>query len=1079
MKKSKPIHSIWFVLLALLFWGGCLGQELPEVIQITTHPTPDYQPAVSPDGNWLASVSERSGNADIWIKRLPRGNSVQATVHQADDYEPAWSPDSRKLVFVSKRRDAFGDLWMVKLNLRSGGIPDNEPVQLTSHLGMDRSPCFSPDGRKIVFVSDRSGQPDLWIFDLSTSETQRLTFKGGEEPSWSPDGNWILFTSYRRDPNGDLVLISSKAGKEESVFYPVTSGNAIDGQGRWSPSGMHIVFRRFTMDSDGDGAVTVEDNSTIWQKSMDSQQTDWPNIGIELQITPESERAQHPCFGPGGTLYYTSERGKGRDIWSVPEGGLFKRCTSAEAQYHAVWERFGEATSEEALEYSILGYRRVLDYFPNDTVWCSRALIRMSETYQVLGKPRQARDQAERIVQNYRQQNWETAEAILKLSSFADEPIEARLSRCRTVLEQFPDDPSILAEAWILLGDLYKENRNIMESVSAYGRVLALPRASTNWKAQAQLKIGDLFLSQGQWETARQSYLAVLREYGGIPLWRDRAGQRLINQVQGNLQERIAQYQLVIQQFPSYPSLIAEAQLAIADALKRQNQYERAYGELEQMESIVPGLDWAVAKSKIVQAQLRSLSGDDLKGIFLLEGVIQNYPSLEGGRYALEAKDTLFTLLFRSAERLRSTGDNQLAGVRYRKALDLRFNDVPCHRGWVECLYRAGRLDEAMQEYRTRLRQNPRDPVVLYGLGLALSYQGEKDAGLLEKSNVYLSLSLEENYRLVPPYRTIGFNFEALEKLAEQNQSKRYGWLYRTGKTVVGPLRWAYGLLPFGKAVQKEGYYEKAIQVLSTALELNDERFDPKMEAGLAQNLANNFYNLGEFGFAKAYQYYCLRLSHDTTFTNLIESASFYERIGHCALYIQEYESAAAYLRRAVQTYADLGREEESLLSMRRLAMLHYQAGQYGDAVQVYQALATRDEKANRLNELELDYRNIAFNNHMVGEDEEALRYALQAERIFRTWNIPQKPPKKDKVRIELFGFSLPIPFTGIKEIGGALAEGFTLADEAAMVWGLVSRSQEALKRHDEAIATEQKRLSLFRNRKDGFAERICLNRLG
>jgi CHAT domain-containing protein/Tfp pilus assembly protein PilF len=965
--------------------------------------------------------------------------------------------------------------------VKRGGIPHGDPVQLTRYLGADRNPCFSPDGGKIVFVSDRSGRPNLWILDLSTNKETPLTTGGGTEPCWSPTGGLILFTSFSADPGGHLALIDLQEKNAESVL-PVTAGTVIDGQGKWSPDGKKIVFRRFADDTNDDGAVTVEDNGSIWQKSLDTG-IDGSGVkespgGGEIQITPESERAQNPCFGSEGRIYFDLQKEKGQDIWSIPEGGLFRRFPSAQEQYEAAWNRFGEATSPEPLAYSILGYRRVLDYFPGDSAWCSQALLRMGETYQVLSKPKQGRRNYELVRTRYANQKREAASAALKLAGFPDARYENRLSLCRAVALGFPEDPSIQAEAWILLGDLYRDARKTSESLASYGRVLQLP-ASRNWKAQAQLKTGDLFLFQGQGETAQQSYLAVLKEYGDIPIWRDRAGKRLLDQIRGSSQERISQYQQMIQQFFSMPSLIAEAQLAIAGELRNGGQFDQAFYELENMEALVPGLLWAHAKAKIMQAQLRSISGDDLKGIFLLENVIQNLGTVEGGRYAVEANDSLFSLLYRSAERLKNAGDVPLAVVRYKKALELRCDDVACHRGWVECLSRTDRIEEALKDYEERLKASPRDPVLLYGMGLALSYKGEKDAGLLKKSNDYLTLSLDENYRLVPPYRTMGFNYEALEKLEEKNKQRRRGFVTKAGGILLSPLRWAAGLIHLGRKPDNTGYYEKAIQVLSTALELNDEQTDPQMEARLAQNLANNFYNLGEYGYAKAFQYYRLRFSLDSTFANPLEKALLYERAGHTALFIQELEPASDFLNRAVLAYSDLGREEESLLSMRRLAMLNYQAQKYGDAVQVYQSLATRDEKANRMIELELDYRNIAFNNRLWGENEDALANATKAEQILKTWHIPEKPPKKDKVQIEIFGFSIPIPFIGVGEIGGALSEGFTLADEAAMVWGLISRSSEDLKRMDDAVAYEQKRLSLFRKRKDGFAERISLNRLG
>ena len=66
---------------------------------------------------------------------------------------------------------------------------------------------------------------------------------------------WILFTSFSDDPNGNLVLISSMGEKGNNTIYPVTAGNAIDGQGKWSKTGETIVFRRIDTDVDNDGKI--------------------------------------------------------------------------------------------------------------------------------------------------------------------------------------------------------------------------------------------------------------------------------------------------------------------------------------------------------------------------------------------------------------------------------------------------------------------------------------------------------------------------------------------------------------------------------------------------------------------------------------------------------------------------------------------------------------------------------------------------------------------------------------------------------------------------------------------------------
>ena len=93
--------------------------------------------------------------------------------------------------------------------------------QLTKGSGINVSPTWSPDGSRIVFVSDRTGKPNLYVMDLRNRRTQRITFQGSEnaEPSWSPTEDLIAYSSLR---NG-VYQIYTVAPMEGAQPTPVTS----------------------------------------------------------------------------------------------------------------------------------------------------------------------------------------------------------------------------------------------------------------------------------------------------------------------------------------------------------------------------------------------------------------------------------------------------------------------------------------------------------------------------------------------------------------------------------------------------------------------------------------------------------------------------------------------------------------------------------------------------------------------------------------------------------------------------------------------------------------------------------------
>jgi len=100
------------------------------------------------------------------------------------------SPDGKTIIF-----DMLGDLYTLPI---AGG----NATRLTDGMALDTNPRFSPDGKSIVFTSDRSGNDNVWTMNLSTKETSQITKdEKGEVQSadWSPDGNYIAVSKGKRN----------------------------------------------------------------------------------------------------------------------------------------------------------------------------------------------------------------------------------------------------------------------------------------------------------------------------------------------------------------------------------------------------------------------------------------------------------------------------------------------------------------------------------------------------------------------------------------------------------------------------------------------------------------------------------------------------------------------------------------------------------------------------------------------------------------------------------------------------------------------------------------------------------------
>jgi TolB protein len=191
-----------------------IAQGDPDPIPLTSGSFDDREPAVSPDGRQVAFASDRQGGWDLYILDLATGEVRRITETPAFEGRPTWSPDGLWLAYESyDGRDL--DIFVRPVD------SSQPPIQLTNAPSMDASPSWDPGpyppgcqecgrGRRIAFISDRDGLPDVFVANLDDPNERYLNLTqtplvAEVDPVFSPDGSAIAYSG--RGDGLDMIYV--------------------------------------------------------------------------------------------------------------------------------------------------------------------------------------------------------------------------------------------------------------------------------------------------------------------------------------------------------------------------------------------------------------------------------------------------------------------------------------------------------------------------------------------------------------------------------------------------------------------------------------------------------------------------------------------------------------------------------------------------------------------------------------------------------------------------------------------------------------------------------------------------------
>jgi Tol biopolymer transport system component/DNA-binding winged helix-turn-helix (wHTH) protein len=289
-----------------------LGAQTP--LQLTRDPVLERSLAWSPDGNQIAFVRQLDpSRADLVVVPALGGAERKlesVRMSQRFPFSIAWTPDSKQLLFTTQIGDAGDvsrDYGLELLSLETGLV---RPLPIEGE-GYDTSPAFAPDGSRLAFAryDARSHDAELMVQDLGPDldplgeprVVPGASHGAPRSPVWSPDGSRVLFV------------------KDQQIFESTLDS---DPRPVYAPTGEIGGFSLIWREERPVAVVSIfDDNFDIWAVALDPDTR--TAIGSPVRRVHSTARDWHPRFSPDGRhIAFTSWRGGGPDVWiSDADGG--------------------------------------------------------------------------------------------------------------------------------------------------------------------------------------------------------------------------------------------------------------------------------------------------------------------------------------------------------------------------------------------------------------------------------------------------------------------------------------------------------------------------------------------------------------------------------------------------------------------------------------------------------------------------------------------------------------------------------------------------------------------------------------
>jgi CHAT domain-containing protein/Tfp pilus assembly protein PilF len=953
-------------------------------VQVTSNPGEDFAPSVSTDGKVMVYVSDKSGNLDLWIKRLGPGIQPpdrRLTFHSSEDSSPEISPDGKRVVFVSHRSDPRGDIYILDLSAKEGeGL---KPV--IQGPGEESDPVWSLNQKAIYFSSRSSSisQPAIEKIELEGAKRTELLKQGGVNLSLSPDGKFLAFVT----GEGDLKVYNL----ESTSTHALTQEAFIDAFPRWSGDGKSILFTRYQNDTNHDGQLGIDDNSNIWSVEFNAG-----HAGRFRQLTDSSTYDFLPRPLDEKHFLFTSHHKGNSDIWRLPHSGIMPAMDKGEEDF------INENCFPKVASYPCV---LVLNNFATPEMGAiSKIRFRMAMQFLGLGHSESARSIFNQILEEGDKVFQGLSE--IELLRLQDED-KASLEKLEKIIADYAGVTAVEARGLLEMGNQSLTLEEPDKALEYFQKVIQQYPTEHETSAEAAFSLNRIHALVGNREKLVDSLVQVIRDYPDVEYWKQKSMEEIF---------RIYENQPTVEKKISSLQALAETDIPLLSAMVQNRIGELYYQSAENLLAKeayqkTQGVEEEVFKAKFALASIYAEEENFDKSLSI-------YREISGGLdgpYARSAREGLIQKTLEKGYWELRVGEVKLALKTFLQLIEFSPHTVKAHRGYLQA--NAALRKNAVRFYQDRLRSNPDSAVDHYALGLALTYL---DPPALEEAEAEIGKALAQNSQEVFYHQTLGWIYEQKERV-------------------------------------ESGFLEKALHEYQIALALNDDE-DSRNEADLLLNLGNGHYLLNNP--LSANHYYKEREDSGEPFLDSDREAVYRKRYGSAAFKSGAPRVAVTQFKKALKIEEKKNGRIAELHD--RIALAYQDHGDYAQAVEHFTKSLELNRQAGNEASFSRTLRNIAnniYSGNKNNRDSEAMTRALNhyfqsIEKLeqFGVVEIKKKSSALIDINIE----------AGIGEDVSSAAHGFDKAGEMKLIFHYIGKIYGDFGQYEKAIEYFKKKLELI-----------------